>query len=215
MRPPVYRHASRTKTTSADSVASGSGAVATASVDQAPVFGGHRQTVEDASRVAQIAHVREAAKPAIVEEIRAQLLDAARRGDLKPSDPIAALDAERIGEVSIDAATPHVASPQVVTDEFKRQLVAKIAITLAKVRWDWRRRSLPVDAPAPARGRAENAGALRLRALVRQQSRRGPPESGDDEDPPAEQPRRSPDIGCRSPTAVCWRSADRAAWRRP
>jgi hypothetical protein len=73
-----------------------------------------------------------------------------------------------------------------------------------------------VSAPAPARDKAESAIALRLRALVRQQSRRGPPrEESDDEDPALEGLRKLLDLGRWS--AITFRRrlrADRAAGRR-
>jgi hypothetical protein len=87
-------------------------------------------------------------------------------------------------------------------------------------RWGWWKKLCPsrlVDPPAPARDQAENAGALRLRALVRQQCRRGPPREEQGDEPPALRgPHRLLGLASRrSPVAVhCPLSADRAAWKR-
>jgi hypothetical protein len=76
--------------------------------------------------------------------------------------------------------------------------------------------SHPVDAPAPASDQAENARALQLRALARQQSRRGPPrDESDGEDPLLGGLRRAFDLDRRSVVAVRrWFAAGRAARRR-
>jgi hypothetical protein len=72
-------------------------------------------------------------------------------------------------------------------------------------RWRWWTKLCPsrrIAPPAPARNPADNAGARRLRLLVRQQSRRGPPREEQGDEPPALGgprrpvclvPRRSPD----------------------
>jgi hypothetical protein len=177
-----------------------SGAEETASIDHGPAVAGYPQAAEDAARAA-----RQALKRVLTEKMICRLL-------LRPSKPLSELQARRDARDALDAAVVFVTNPQVVTDEFREQLITQIASNLK----DWWKKARPVDAPAPVRDQAENAVALRLRVLVRQHSRRGPPrEESDDEDPAIGGLRRVFDL-CRRPGITVRRQLgeDRAARRR-
>jgi hypothetical protein len=173
----------------------------TAGIGHDPAVPSYQQPAEDAARAARIAGAREDFARSLIEGM-------IRQRRLRPSEPLSTQDARRIAHDALEAVMVHVTNPQVVTDEFREQLITQIVSDL-KGCWNKPR---PVDTPAPAGNGAETAIALKLRALVRQHSRRGPPkEESDNDDPAAVGLRQVLDLCRRSTVAVYRRlSGDRA-----